>query len=75
MVMFYKLLTGYKAIKDSHFVHRDLKSSNIMLKDKEPVIIDFGYCQKTYGAKPNVFYNVGSPSYMSPEAFYQTIYS
>lgn len=28
-----------------------------------------------YGEKPKVFYNVGSPSYMSPEAYYKTSYS
>lgn len=46
-----------------------------MLKDGEPIIIDFGYCEKTYGTKPKIFYNVGSPSYMSPEAYYKTSYS
>jgi serine/threonine protein kinase len=46
-----------------------------MLKNLQPVIIDFGYCEKTYGQKPRVFYNVGSPSYMPPEAFYKSLYS
>lgn len=66
MQIFRKLLAGYKSIKDHHFIHRDLKASNVMMEGKEPVIIDFGYCEKTYGNKPKVFYNVGSPSYMSP---------
>lgn len=73
--IFSKLVQGYLSIKEKHFVHRDLKSSNIMLKDGEPIIIDFGYCEKTYGTKPKIFYNVGSPSYMSPEAYYKTSYS
>ena len=46
-----------------------------MIKNGQPVIIDFGYCEKTYGTKPKVFYNVGSPSYMSPEAYFKTTYS
>lgn len=46
-----------------------------MFRNGEPVIIDFGYCEKNYGKKPKIFYNVGSPSYMSPEAYYKTVYS
>lgn len=75
LTIFHKLLLGYKSIKDCHFVHRDLKSCNVMLKKSEPIIIDFGYCEKTYGQKPRVYYNVGSPSYMPPEAFYKSVYS
>ena len=75
LVIFQKLLMGYNAIKDKGFVHRDLKSSNIMFRRGEPIIIDFGYCEKLFSAKPKVFYNVGSPSYMSPEAYYKTSYS
>lgn len=46
-----------------------------MFKNREPVIIDFGYCEKMKGNKPKMYYNVGSPSYMSPEAYYKSIYS
>lgn len=68
-------MRGYQAIRDKGFVHRDLKSQNVMFLNGEPVIIDFGYCEKVKGKKPKVFYNVGSPSYMSPEAYFKTVYS
>ena len=42
----------------------------------DPVIIDFGYCE-TIKAIENqkLTYNVGSPAYMSPEAYNSNIYS
>lgn len=46
-----------------------------MFCNGEPIIIDFGYCEKLTGKKPKIFYNVGSPSYMSPEAYFKTMYS
>lgn len=70
-----KLLLGYQEIKRKGFVHRDLKTCNVMLHDGQPLIIDFGYCEKNGSQKPQVFYNVGSPSYMSPEAYFKTLYS
>lgn len=39
-------------------------------------IIDFGYCQvDKVKNKPKMFYNVGSPRYMSPEAYKENVYS
>lgn len=46
-----------------------------MFRNGEPLIIDFGYCEKMGSKKPKMFYNVGSPSYMSPEAYFKTFYS
>ena len=64
------------SISDKHFVHRDLKTANIMMRlNGDPVIIDFGYCQNNRAKKPNRKYNVGSPAYMSPEAYLQSFYS
>jgi len=39
-----KMLRGYVSIKEKGFVHRDIKSSNVMFKNNDPIIIDFGYC-------------------------------
>ena len=61
---------------ESLFIHRDLKTANILLKtNNDPVIIDFGYCEMIMGKKPMIQYNVGSPSYMSPEAYNKNRYS
>ena len=38
-----------------------------MFRGNDPVIIDFGYCENIKSKKkPQMYYNVGSPSYMSP---------
>lgn len=77
------ILEGYKILKSNHIVHRDLKPDNIIFaslnnqnhsnghEPLEPKIIDFGYCEidKLAHLKPKMFYNVGSPRYMSPEAY------
>ena len=75
MQILVKLLRGYVAIKNKGFIHRDIKSSNVMFRNGEPVIIDFGYCEQICRKKPRMFYNVGSPSYMSPEAYFKSLYS
>jgi serine/threonine protein kinase len=75
MAILRQILEGYKRIKDKHIVHRDLKPDNILFKttpsqSKRLAIIDFGYCEmREVPNKPNMFYNVGSPKYMSPEAY------
>ena len=43
--------------------------------DGTPVIIDFGYCEMIMGKRPLIQYNVGSPAYMSPEAYGKSRYS
>ena len=67
-----QILEGYKHIKDKKIVHRDLKPDNILFKStqtqkKRIAIIDFGYCEMVeVPNRPKMFYNVGSPKYMSP---------
>ena len=46
-----------------------------MLRNGDPIIIDFGYCEVANSHKPNKKYNVGSPAYMSPEAYLESSYS
>ncbi|CAD8189189.1 unnamed protein product [Paramecium octaurelia] len=67
--LFYGIMQGYKQMKQKGIVHRDLKPANILLKGQVPKIADFGFATtpQTIATMPNV--NVGSPLYMSPQAF------
>ena len=59
-----------------NIIHRDLKPSNIMIDfHRMPTIIDFGFCEIIRPNKVIKMFNVGSPSYMAPEAYHKTIYS
>ena len=45
--IFSKIIEGYSAIRDQGYVHRDIKTENILLRENmEPVLIDLGYCEK-----------------------------
>ncbi len=72
LCIFRQLLDAYVHIKNKQIVHRDLKPDNVLFKSnpevsKKVAIIDFGYCQmEEVPNKPQMFYNVGSPKYMSP---------
>ena len=58
---------GYIAIDEKKIVHRDLKTANIFLTSSGARIADFGFCEFIIETKkPQMFYNVGSPAYMSP---------
>lgn len=56
-------------------IHRDIKPANVLLSSGTPKLSDFGYCEIIGTPKPKMFYNVGSPSYMAPEAFVVNLYS
>mgnify|MGYP000928697515 CR=1 FL=1 len=45
------------------------------MKSGQPKISDFGYCEIAGVKKPSMYYNVGSPSYMPPEAYIKNYYS
>lgn len=55
-------------------MHRDLKPTNILLKNGVPKIADFGFAVPSNRSAQS-FYNVGSPLYMSPEAYKKSEYS
>ena len=67
-------MKGLKKKKKKNFIHRDIKSENVLLKkvykDKDSYdigykIADFGFAKRgTSNTKETV--NVGSPLYMSP---------
>ena len=76
MALFRQILAGSVAISRNCVIHRDLKPTNIMVShDMKACIIDFGYCQIIDPRKVMKTFNVGSPSYMSPEAYLRTLYS
>lgn len=67
---------GYLAIEEKRIVHRDMKTANIFLTPKGARIADFGFCEfLNETKKPQMFYNVGSPAYMSPESYRDNHYS
>jgi serine/threonine-protein kinase len=77
MQFFHKIVNAYCSIVEANIIHRDLKPANILLskEKKEPYIIDFGYSQIILANRNMTVFNVGSPSYMAPEAYLKTIYS
>jgi serine/threonine protein kinase len=67
---------GLNHIFSNKIVHRDLKTANILLKDGKVKIADFGFCEFAHDTLGKQFpYNVGSPLYMSPEAYNRSFYS
>ena len=70
-----ELLKGMCSLIGKGIIHRDLKPANILIHNGQAKIIDFGYCEVKGYPKPKLEYNVGSPSYMSPEAFLDNDYS
>lgn len=76
MSIFKKILIGCNSIIQNCIIHRDLKPANILISsDQTPTIIDFGFCEIIRAKKVIRSFNVGSPSYMSPEAYLRTLYS
>jgi serine/threonine protein kinase len=75
LLIFRQILEGYRHIRTKRIIHRDLKPDNILFRARpeaglKVAIIDFGYCEmEEVPNKPQVFYNVGSPKYMAPEAY------
>lgn len=64
-----KLCNGYGEIHNNNIVHRDIKSSNIMIaKNKDPKIIDFGISLSKDSQRVTKMNNViGTPAWFAPE--------
>eukprot|EP01104_Vermistella_antarctica_P014064 TRINITY_DN4365_c0_g2_i1.p1 TRINITY_DN4365_c0_g2~~TRINITY_DN4365_c0_g2_i1.p1 ORF type:complete len:1231 (+),score=306.57 TRINITY_DN4365_c0_g2_i1:338-4030(+) len=62
-----EMLHGIRYLHNKNLVHRDLKSSNVMLSVQGDVkIIDFGLCVDS-GSKVSLTHMVGSPFWIPPE--------
>lgn len=70
-----QLVVGYLDICQKGIVHRDLKPANIFFKDGVLKIADFGFAVKIDKCTRPMSYNIGSPSYMAPEALRDNRYS
>jgi aurora kinase len=60
----YQLLTAICYMSVRSVIHRDLKLENVMVKDGDVKIIDFGWCVHTFRRR-NTF--CGTTEYLSPE--------
>lgn len=70
-VLFSKLALAVDALDHEHLLHRDLKSTNILVrsKDMEPVVVDFGSADYLHGVRLTVGpLPPGTPHYRSPES-------
>lgn len=74
--IFKQIVNGLNVIVINGVIHRDLKTANILIKDGTVKIADFGFCEFVREVKgKHLKYNVGSPLYMSPEAYRKSTYS
>jgi serine/threonine protein kinase len=69
-ILFYKLINAFLSIHQLGFIHSDIKLENIMIKNDDIRIIDFGMA-KFIGLKPS-FKTIealgGTPSTLAPDA-------
>ena len=69
---FREIVKGLAYLHGNKFIHRDIKSDNVLLNEKGEVkIADFGLCIQTDIAKGNV----GSPYWMAPEIILDQSYN
>lgn len=65
-----KILEAMQFVHEKNFVHRDMKPSNIMIREDERIcILDFGIAKDLGGQGPGTVVGtiIGSDGYMSPE--------
>lgn len=63
------LAKGLLYLHDNNIIHRDIKSSNILVRSTNPiecVIADFGIARSTDGTRTMTGY-MGTPAYSAPE--------
>lgn len=76
--IFLMIAEGLNYISEQGIVHRDIKPANVLMRDGVAKLCDFGFCgflqdqQRPFLAES---FSVGSPLYMSPEAYRRNCYS
>jgi serine/threonine protein kinase len=60
------VLEGCQELYRKGVIHRDIKSSNILLTKGRAKLADFGFAVRLDKLQEKEKYNVGSPMYMSP---------
>jgi tetratricopeptide (TPR) repeat protein len=70
------LLEGLARVHDREIVHRDVKPSNIFLRDDGRAVLgDFGIARSLIASDPSLTatgHYLGTPDYMAPEQFVET---
>jgi serine/threonine protein kinase len=64
--MFFRILQTFSHIHSKFVMHRDIKFDNILVKNDEPVIIDFGIGKKDVIMQTGTI-KVGTAYFMAPE--------
>jgi serine/threonine-protein kinase ULK/ATG1 len=70
-----QVIKTYKELYDLGIVHRDLKLSNLLVKNNQVKLADFGFAVPIVNCIEEFPYNAGSPFFMSPEALKRNRFS